>query len=182
MTTCLEYVVCHNRWRNPVMRIEKDEIPCQLPLVHEHEISVISARTYLTEVTDSMHVVPRSSRLLCPQTETNRHDKIHLSCDHGSGKVGTTTRMKGIRCNKLNHMKGGCRHGQTHQMKMCTSVSHEKIFCCGSHRTYVPVLGFFVFFLWSLRTRRVDWHGPRNQEFQKKKTFSGLVVRCGSNL
>ena len=79
---------------------------------------------------------------------------------------------------------GGWRFGRVHQMKMWTCRDHDMIFRCGLHKDYVPVHGFFVFSLWSLGTREIverTGAGPRNQEFLKK-TFSGLVVRIGSNL
>ena len=82
--------------------------------------------------------IPQKSRVSqgsVKEVYDKRHDKFHLSCDHGSGKVGTVTRLT-----------GGYWFGRDHLMKMWSRADHDIIFHCGLHKVYVPVHGFFDFF------------------------------------
>jgi len=78
---------------------------------NERYTTLISARTYLTEVPDSIHAVPSSSRLFCSQTTTNCRahcewelfptmdedwQKFWVPCDRGRGKMGAVTSGMGL--------------------------------------------------------------------------------------
>ena len=55
----------------------------------------------------------------------------------------------------VTRLTGGYWFGRDHLMKMWSRADHDIIFHCGLHKVYVPVHGFFVFFLWSLVTREL---------------------------